>query len=170
MRDIIKKMNHFLIHENEEWFQWWCEQLSKYESIPDGSHEDKYKRLRVMESAYGGMMSFNDIRIGNETKKFKLMLFNAIQHRLRLSWKAMGNEYHAEQFRIMPIGAKVYMIKGRNGYIDRNGNPNVVDYAERHMYIIYKNDDLDITNMPLYTIRNNNTYRSVRHDVLEYAE
>ncbi len=170
MRDIIEQMNLYLAEENEDWCKWWCEQLSKYESIPEESHEEIYKQLRVMESAYGGMMSFNDIRIGQETEKWKLKLFREIELRLRLFWKAIGNEHHTEPFTVMPIGAKVCMIKGKNGYIDRLGNPNFVDYAERHIYTIYKNDELDITNMPLYTIRLDNTYRSVRHEALEYAD
>ena len=170
MREIIEQLIVHLSQDDDAWTKWWSEQLAAYVAISDQAHEEQYRQLRVMESAYAGMGSFNDIYLSDESERWKSKLYDAIQSQLRVAWKGIGNEYHEEEFDVIPVGAKVYMVKGANECYERNGSPSIIEYTKRHVYTVIDNKDVDITNMPLYTIQFNNSFRFIRHEALEYAE
>jgi hypothetical protein len=132
--------------------------------------QTRYLTARKIESVFGGMGSLNDIPLTGNCERLRGQLFTAVTNVLRFYWRALGNESNDEKFGLLPVGASVRLVPGKILYFERNEKPVLIDYNSKavgQVWCVVSYAGPDITNMPSYEVRHENTFMIARHECLE---
>jgi len=138
----------------------------------DGSADiaSKFEFVNSHNYSTAGMSSLNDGVVPEACTPHQRNLYQTIKDLLRIYWKQLGRESHNyADFALIRDGAKVLLIPSkivfRNGVYSTEVPADAA--ASEQLWVVLRCDGPDITNMPSYTIRHGNTFRSARHEALE---
>lgn len=136
-----------------------------YHSDSDLTEKNDFARL--IESAYIGMGGlFNYYPIHDECWPAIKELLPIIKDLLKIYWRELGNEWNnAGQFKRIPIGTKVDLIKGELREYTRYGERVYVEEEDKDWEVV-TNNWTDVSNMPLYQIRRGPFFGAARHNAL----
>ena len=131
---------------------------------------EKFDFVSTHNYSTGSMGSLNDGVVPDGCKSQQRELYKSINELLRLYWKELGREWHDySTFNLLCEGAKVCLIPGKVIFCNSVYSAEVLP-EEEHLerpWVVLRCEGPDITNMPTYTVRRDNTFRSARHEALK---
>jgi len=133
----------------------------------------RYQVARKVESLFGGMGSLNDIQLPGDCQRLHEELFSAVKGVLRVYWRALGRQSHVGTVVTFPVGSAVRLVSGAVRCFERNESPIVVEdtlAARNQTWRVVRYEGPDITNMPSYLVRHEDTFMTARHESLELAK
>jgi hypothetical protein len=146
------------------------EAASEFGSSSPG--KSRYRMARKIESLFGGMGSLNDIQLPGDCQRLHGELFSAVQAVLRAYWRALGRPSHAGKIAPFPVGAAVRLVPGAVRYFERDESPVVIQDTptiRSQTWRVVRCEGPDITNMPSYLVRHDDTFMTARHESLDLA-
>jgi hypothetical protein len=132
----------------------------------------RYQVARKIESLFGGMGSLNDIQMPGDCQRLHEELFSAVKDALRVYWRALGRQSHVGKVTPFPVGAAVRLVPGAVRYFERDESPVVIQDTpaiRRQTWRVVRHEGPDITNMPSYLVRHDDTFMTARHESLNLA-
>jgi hypothetical protein len=132
----------------------------------------RYQVARKIESLFGGMGSLNDIQMPEDCQRLHEDLFSAVKGVLRVYWRALGRQSHVGKVTPFPLGASVRLVPGEVRYFERDESPVVIQdtpAVRSQTWHVVRYEGPDITNMPSYLVRHDDTFMTARHESLDLA-
>jgi hypothetical protein len=118
------------------------------------------------------MGSLNDIEMPGDCQRLHEDLFSAVRGVLRVYWRALGRQSHDGKVAPFPIGASVRLVPGAVRYFERDESPVVIQdtpAVRSQTWRVVRYEGPDITNMPSYLVRHEDTFMTARHESLVSA-
>jgi hypothetical protein len=170
--DCLKTLSEMIELDNKSWREHlgrlYGEAISLY-TRKTSTVDERYKFVREVESLYGGMGSLNDGPFSEAVEEKIKGFYQLIRSLLRVYWKTLGKEWHAEPFWVIPVGSLVKLVIGKKRMYESDEKPVLVidDENSKREWIVIENNDLDITNMPQYMLRSECCYCIARQESIE---